>query len=150
MKININVNKAVKEVEINGGDTLYDVLRGLGFTSVRKSCGTSSCGVCTVLMDGSPVASCSYLAAKADGHSITTIEGAQEEAERIGAFMNQEGSVQCGYCTPGFILTVMAMKNELQNPDDESIKAYLVGNLCRCTGYEGQHRAIKKYLGVSE
>lgn len=149
MKIKLNINNEAKVIDIEDGATLYDVLRGCGFTSVRKSCGTSSCGVCTVLLDGKPVASCSYLAAKADGHSITTIEGVQKEAEIIGDFMNREGAIQCGFCSPGFILTVIAMKMELQNPSEDEIKSYLAGNLCRCTGYEGQHRAVKKYLGVS-
>jgi carbon-monoxide dehydrogenase small subunit len=148
--INLNINGKDKTPDINPGDTLYDVLRGMGFISVRKSCDTGYCGVCTVLLDGQPVPSCSYLAAKADGRSITTVEGVLEEAEKIGSFMTEEGSVQCGFCSPGFVLTVIAMKNSLKNPTDEDIKRYLVGNLCRCSGYQGQMRAVKKYLGVSE
>lgn len=149
MKINFKINNTPKSVEIEPGDMLYDVLRKLGFLSVKNACDTGSCGVCTVLLDGDPVLSCSYLAAKADGHSITTAEGVQEEAEKIGTCMNEEGAVQCGFCTPGFVLTVISMKDHLKNPTDDEIKNYLVGNLCRCSGYEVQTRAIKKYLGVS-
>jgi carbon-monoxide dehydrogenase small subunit len=150
VKIEININNNSKCIEINPSETLYEVLHRCGVTSVKKACGTSSCGICTVLLDGRPIPSCSFLAAKADGHHITTIEGVQEEANSLGALMNGEGAVQCGFCTPGFLLTVIAMKKELSNPDEQQIKNYLVGNLCRCTGYEGQLRAVKRYMGVSK
>lgn len=146
MRIDINVNGLERNIQIEESDVLYDVLRKLGYTSVRKSCDTGSCGTCTVLLDGKPVPSCSYLAAKANNHKITTIEGVKEEAEKFNKYMVDEGAVQCGFCVPGFVLTVLAMKEELKNPSIEEVKGYLVGNLCRCTGYEGQLRAIKKYL----
>ena len=150
MKINFIINNSSKSIEINPGETLYEVLNRCGISSVKKACGTSSCGVCTVLLDGKPIPSCSYLAAKADGHEITTIEGVQKEAERLGELMNGEGAVQCGFCTPGFLLTVIAMKKELILPDKQQIKNYLVGNLCRCTGYEGQLRAVTRYMEVDQ
>jgi carbon-monoxide dehydrogenase small subunit len=150
VKIEFSINNNTQCVEINPSETLYEVLHRCGFTSVKKACGTSSCGICTVLLDGSPIPSCSFLAAKAEGHSITTIEGVQEEANILGELMNVEGAVQCGFCTPGFLITVIAMKKELKNPDEQQIKNYLVGNLCRCTGYEGQLRAVKRYMGVSK
>lgn len=150
MKINLKINGLEKTVEIGGGDMLYDILRKLGYKSVKKSCGTGSCGVCTVLLDGEPIPSCSYLAARADGHEITTMEGVIKESQEIARYINEEGAVQCGFCTPGFVLTVIAMKRQLENPTEEDINNYLVGNLCRCTGYQGQMRAVKKYMGVSE
>ncbi|OGO78129.1 MAG: (2Fe-2S)-binding protein [Clostridiales bacterium GWB2_37_7] len=149
MRIILTINNINKEVEIMPGDVLYDVIKKSGVSSVKKSCGTASCGVCTVLLDGKPIPSCSYLAAKADGHNITTIEGIQAEADMVGGMMNEEGAIQCGFCTPGFLLTVIAMKRELENPTEEEMKNYLVGNLCRCSGYEGQLRAVKRYLEVS-
>ena len=146
MKISLNINNYIRNIDIEPGDVLYDVLNKLGYTSVRNSCDTGCCGTCTVLLDGEPVPSCSYLAVKADGKSITTIEGVKEEAEKINNYMLNEGAVQCGYCNPGFILTVIAMKNEIKDPTETDIKNYLVGNLCRCSGYVGHLRVIKKYL----
>jgi carbon-monoxide dehydrogenase small subunit len=99
-----------------------------------------------VLLDGKPVLSCSTLAIRANGKYVTTLEGVEKDALEIGGFMADEGSEQCGFCSPGFIMNVIAMKNELTNPTEEEIKKYLVGNLCRCTGYVGQLRAIKNYL----
>lgn len=148
VKINFSVNNSSKSMEINPSETLYEVLNRCGISSVKKACGTSSCGTCTVLLDGKPIPSCSYLAAKVDRHQITTIEGVLEEADILGELMNGEGAVQCGFCTPGFLLTVIAMKKELINPNKQQIKNYLVGNLCRCTGYEGQLRAVKRYMEV--
>lgn len=148
MKINVKVNGEVKEFEIEAHEFLTEVLRRYGYLSVKRGCETGSCGVCTILMDGSPVPSCVLLAAKADGHELTTVEGVQEEATKIAEILTSEGVDQCGFCSPGFVLTVLGLKNELSNPTDEEIKHYLSGNLCRCTGYVGQLRAVKKYLGV--
>ena len=97
-------------------------------------------------MDQKPVLSCSVLAARADGHEITTMEGVQQEAVEFGTFLADEGGEQCGFCSPGFIMNVLSMVRELPNPTDEQIKEYLAGNLCRCTGYQSHLRAIKKYL----
>lgn len=146
MNISLNINDYLRYIEIDPGNTLYQVLNSLGYTSVRNSCDTGSCGACTVLLDGKPVPSCSYLAVKADGRNITTIEGVKKEAEKLNSFLLGEGAAQCGYCNPGFVLTVLAMKNEITDPSEEDIKNYLVGNLCRCSGYESQLRAIKKFL----
>jgi aerobic carbon-monoxide dehydrogenase small subunit len=150
VRITLNINNRYRDAEIAPGESLYDVLKSCGISSVKKSCGTANCGVCTVLLDGRPIPSCSYLAVRADGHNITTIEGIQEEADIVGSIMNEEGAVQCGFCTPGFLLTVIAMKRELKDPTKEEIKNYLVGNLCRCSGYEGQLRAVNKYMEVSQ
>ncbi|MFU0825073.1 (2Fe-2S)-binding protein [Clostridium sp.] len=146
MKINLKINNCNRSLDVEPGDMLADVLRKNGYISVRKSCDTGSCGTCTILIDGEPIASCSYLAVRAEGHNITTIEGAGEEAEKIAKYLNAEGATQCGYCSPGLVLNIIAMKNHLDNPTDDDIKHYLAGNLCRCTGYFGHLRAIKKYL----
>ncbi|WP_186429140.1 (2Fe-2S)-binding protein [Clostridium sp. BSD9I1] len=148
MKINLKINGTLRLIEIEAHEVLHDVLRSCGFTSVRKACDTGNCGICTVLLDGKPVPSCSYLAVKAEGHEVTTIEGVEKEAEEIAKLITAEGAEQCGFCSPGFVLTVIAMKRELQNPTVDGMKNYLVGNLCRCSGYQGHLRAVKKFMGV--
>jgi carbon-monoxide dehydrogenase small subunit len=148
MIITLNINALPFEVKIRPDEYLLETLRQLRFLSVKKGCDTTSCGVCTVLVDGKPVASCSYLSARAEGHKITTVEGIQEEAGHLADFLGREGSDQCAYCNPGFTLTVYSMKQHLNNPTTEEIKNYLVGNLCRCSGYLGQEIAIRNYLGV--
>ena len=90
--------------------------------------------------------SCSVLAARADGHEITTLEGLQKESEEFADFLAKEGADQCGFCSPGLIMNVVAMKKELDHPTDDEIRHYLEGNLCRCTGYMGQMRAIRQYV----
>lgn len=146
MTITTTINGNRKSLDILPGDMLVDALRSAGYSEVKKGCDTGTCGVCTVLLDGTPVLSCSFLAARADGHEITTIQGVQEEAAEFAAFLVAEGADQCGFCAPGFALSVLAMRKELKHPSEDDIKHYLAGNLCRCSGYEGQLRAIKKYL----
>lgn len=146
MKIKVWINGKMVQDEIAPDTTLYDYLRGKGNKSVKCGCDTSNCGLCTVWIDDKAVLSCSVLAVRVNGKKITTLEGMQEEAEAFGMFLASEGSDQCGYCSPGLILNILRMKRELKNPTDDEIKAYLSGNLCRCTGYMGQLRAIKKYM----
>lgn len=148
MQIELNINGRKYNLHINGDEFLLDTLRDRGFLSVKRGCDTANCGLCTVWIDGKPTLSCSTLSIKAHGKSIITIEGMQKEAEEFARVFTAEGAEQCGFCSPGFVLTVLAMKRELSNPTEEEIKHYLAGNLCRCTGYMGQLRAIKKYLGV--
>lgn len=148
MIIKININGVNKSFDVEPHEWLLDLLRNNGYLSVKRGCDTGTCGVCTVLIDGEPTLSCATLAVKADGKKITTIEGVGEEAKEVGNYLVGEGVDQCGYCSPGLVLTVIAMKKEISNPTEESIKHYLSGNLCRCTGYVGQLRAIKKYMGV--
>lgn len=146
MLIEIKVNgKRIKE-DIPCDLLLIDFLRNHGYMSVKRGCETSNCGLCTVLMDGKPILSCSMLCARTSSHEITTLEGLQEEAKEFAEFMAKEGAEQCGFCAPGFMMNVLAMKKELVNPSQEEIKAYLANNLCRCSGYMGQLRAIEKYL----
>ncbi len=141
-----NVNGRNYDFEVNNGDFLVDVLRNNGFTSVKKGCDTTNCGLCTILIDDKPVLSCSVLAVRVNG-KITTLEGLQEKAEKFGAFLAEQGADQCGYCSPGFIMNVLALESEYDEiPTDDEIIKYLSGNLCRCTGYQGQLRAIKNYL----
>ena len=128
---------------------MADSLRKYGLLSVRKGCDTSCCGLCTVWIEGKPTLSCAVLAFRADGKNITTIEGVAAEAEEFARLLTAEGAEQCGFCSPGFIMTVLALKRELPEPTEAEIVHYLTGNLCRCSGYMGQLRAVKKYLGVA-
>ena len=146
MKIRLTLNGKKIEAEIKADTLLLDLVREKGCYSVKRGCETSNCGLCTVWLDGKPVLSCSVLAARADGHEVTTLEGLQKEAEEIGRFLAEEGADQCGFCSPGLIMNLLAMERELVSPDMDEVREYLSGNLCRCTGYEGQMRAIEKYL----
>lgn len=121
-------------------------MRSLGCKSVKRGCETANCGLCTVFLDEKPVLSCSVLAARVDGRSVTTLEGLQEEAAEFGAFIADQGAEQCGFCNPGFIMNALALFREKPDPNEEEIKAYLAGNLCRCSGYEGQLRGIQNFL----
>ena len=146
MEVRFKLNGKQVSAEVSGDTILLDVLRNLGCYSVKCGCETTNCGLCTVWINGKSRLSCSILAAGISGRKITTLEGLQEEAAWFGAYLAAEGAEQCGYCSPGFIMNVLAMVRELEDPDIEEIKEYLAGNLCRCTGYMGQLRAIQKYL----
>lgn len=146
MQVQIKVNGKLIKDDVSCDLLLIDFLRNHGCYSVKRGCETSNCGLCTVWMDEKPVLSCSILAARANNHSIMTLEGLQEEAKVFADFMANEGAEQCGFCSPGLIMNVLAMEKELKNPSEEEIKNYLAGNLCRCTGYMAQMRAITKYL----
>ena len=142
--INLNGKKIVDDVP---ADTLLiDFVRAHGCKSVKRGCETANCGLCTVFMDERPILSCSMLVARADGHSITTLEGLQDEAAEFGAFIADQGAEQCGFCNPGFIMNALALFREKEYPSEDEIKEYLAGNLCRCTGYEGQLRGIQAFL----
>lgn len=144
VEITVNEKKIVREIEPDM--LLIDFLRAQGCFSVKRGCDTSNCGLCTVFMDDKPVLSCSVLAARADGRRVTTLEGLQEEAEGFGAFIADQGAEQCGFCNPGLMMNGIAMFRENPDPTDEEIKEYLAGNLCRCSGYEGQLRGIRSYI----
>ena len=147
MVVKFNLNGLDVEYVIKPGEYLLDTLRAHGIKSVKKGCDSSACGVCTVLVDDKPVLSCSMLTAKVEGHRVTTVEAIQEEAAALSECFSKEGSDQCGYCNAAFALMVYALKKENPHPTDEEIRDYMVGNLCRCTGYNGQQKAIKAYLG---
>lgn len=146
MEIQFILNGKKTIAEATDGTMLLSLLRKLGCYSVKCGCETTNCGLCTVWIDGVPSLSCSVLAARVEGKQVTTLEGLQEEAEEFAAFLAAEGAEQCGFCSPGFVMNVLAMVRELSDPTEEEIKEYLAGNLCRCTGYMGQLRAIKKYI----
>lgn len=144
IKLTLNGKKIVCSIE---PDTLLiDFVRQHGCFSVKRGCETSNCGLCTVLLDGVPVLSCSVLAARADGHQVQTLEGLQEEAEEFVGFIADQGAEQCGFCNPGYVINTIALLRENPDPTDDEIRAYLAGNLCRCSGYEGQLRGIRNYL----
>ena len=144
--ISFELNGRTIRREIAADLLLIDMVREEGALSVKRGCETSNCGLCTVLLDGVPVLSCSVLAARAAGRKVTTLEGLQEEAAEFGAFIADQGAEQCGFCNPGFVMNAMALFREEPDPSEEQIRAYLAGNLCRCSGYEGQLRGILKYL----
>lgn len=146
MTIQFILNGKKTTVEIEPDMTLFSLLRQKGCLSVKCGCETTNCGLCTVWINGKTRLSCSVLAASIENQEITTLEGLQEEAAEFGRFLAEEGAEQCGFCSPGFIMSVLAMVRELDNPTIEEMKEYLAGNLCRCTGYMGQLRAIQKYM----
>ena len=146
MTLNFTLNGKKVSTNIDADSLLIDVVRDLGCYSVKRGCETSNCGLCTVFMNDKPVLSCSVLAARAEGQHVTTLEGLQEEAADFGAFIADQGAEQCGFCNPGLMMNAIAMFRENPNPSDEEILSYLSGNLCRCSGYEGQLRGIKSYL----
>ena len=150
MEIRFRLNGKQVQAEVRPDTVLLDLVRELGCYSVKRGCETANCGLCTVWLDGKPVLSCSTLAIRADGRHVTTLEGLQKEAEEFGMFLAREGGEQCGFCNPGFIMNVLAMEKELKDPDEEDIKEYLSGNLCRCSGYMSQLRAVKKYLDMKQ
>ena len=146
MQVMIKVNGTMIKEDIKDDMLLLDFLRDHGCYSVKRGCETSNCGLCTVWMDEKPILSCGMLVARANGHEITTLEGLEKEAHEFAVFMANEGAEQCGFCSPGFIMNVLAMDKELDHPNVDEINHYLAGNLCRCTGYMGQLREDKKYL----
>ena len=146
MLVEITVNGKKIKKEIDADMVLLDFVLQAGCYSVKRGCETSNCGLCTVFLDEKPVLSCSVLAARANGHSVTTLEGLQEEAEEFGAFIADQGAEQCGFCNPGLMMNAIALFRENPDPNEEEIKEYLSGNLCRCSGYEGQLRGIQAFL----
>ena len=146
MDIKLKLNGKPIAAQIEADTVLLDFLRDHGCRSVKRGCDTSNCGLCTVLMDGKPILSCSMLAARADGHSIQTLEGLQEEAADFVGFIADQGADQCGFCNPGFVMNTIALLRENPDPTDDEIRAFLAGNLCRCSGYDGQLRGIRNYL----
>ena len=146
MEIKLTLNGKAVTADVAPDLLLLDFVRDRGCLSVKRGCETANCGLCTVLMDGRPILSCSTLAVRAAGHHVQTLEGLQAEAEDFAAFVADQGAEQCGFCNPGFVMNTIALLRENPDPTDEEIKAYLAGNLCRCSGYEGQLRGIRTYL----
>ena len=146
MNITMTLNGKKISADIDADMLLIDFVRDHGCYSVKRGCETSNCGLCTVFLDEKPVLSCSVLAARADGRNVTTLEGLQDEAAEFGAFIADQGAEQCGFCNPGFIMNALALFREKEYPDEDEIREYLAGNLCRCSGYEGQLRGIQNFL----
>jgi carbon-monoxide dehydrogenase small subunit len=137
--LSLTVNGELYELEIPAQRTLLDVIRDdLGLTGTKQGCGNGECGACTVLLDGEPVNACLVLALQADGRSVTTIEGVSKAGalDPIQEAFIAKGAIQCGFCTPGMILSVIALLNRSSRPDEMEIREALTGNFCRCTGYQ--------------
>lgn len=138
MKIRFTVNGRIEERDVREDERLLDLIRDdLQLTGTKEGCGEGECGACTVLIDGKAIASCLVLAPQVDGKEILTVEGLAKGAELhpIQKAFVEKGAVQCGFCTPGFIMSTYALLTSNPNPGDEEIMAALEGNLCRCTGY---------------
>jgi aerobic-type carbon monoxide dehydrogenase small subunit (CoxS/CutS family) len=142
----LHVNGTSFTVELEAGRTLLSVLRGeLGLTGSKEGCDDSECGACMVLIDGQPVNSCSFLALQADGRDVTTVEGlaSGSELHPLQRAFLQHGGVQCGFCTPGMLISATALLKANPDPTEDEIRAGLSGNLCRCTGYVGIVAAVR-------
>jgi aerobic-type carbon monoxide dehydrogenase small subunit (CoxS/CutS family) len=148
-KISMKVNRKNYTLEVDMRESLLDVLRNrLQFTGVKQGCSVGECGACTVLVDGTPIDSCIYMAVWADGKDILTIEGVSENGNlsKVQKAFIEEGAIQCGFCTPGLVLTTTALVNSGEEYTDEEIKREISGHLCRCTGYQKIFNATKKSL----
>jgi aerobic-type carbon monoxide dehydrogenase small subunit (CoxS/CutS family) len=142
----LSVNGTAYAVDLDPHVTLLDAVRdAIGLTGSKEGCDDSECGACMMLLDGKPVNSCSYLALQAEGREVTTVEGLTDGAELSPlqrAFL-QHGGVQCGFCTPGMLISATALLRANPSPSDDEIRIGLSGNLCRCTGYDGIVRAVR-------
>ncbi|KIR03041.1 hypothetical protein P261_01856 [Lachnospiraceae bacterium TWA4] len=146
MIVSIIVNGKKVVDDISPDLTLFNFLREHGCYSVKCGCETTNCGLCTVFLNDTPVLSCAVLAARVNGQKVTTLEGLQKEAEEFGTFIANQGAEQCGFCNPGMIMNAIALFRENPDPTDDEIRDYLAGNLCRCSGYEGQMRGIHDFM----
>lgn len=150
-RISFEINGKSLSLNIDIRKSLLEVLRyELGYTGTKKGCGVGECGTCTVLIDGIPIDTCIYLAVWADGKTITTIEGVATDGELSNvqqAFID-EGAIQCGFCTPGLVLTTTSLVDSKEKYTREEVKRELSGHLCRCTGYQNILRAAEKALGI--
>lgn len=157
MLLRATINGRAVEMEIESRELLIDLLRDrLELTGTKRSCDSQVCGACTVLLDGQPVSSCCTLAYEANGKEVQTIEGLAQgrQLDPIQAAFVEKAAIQCGFCTPGFVLTTKAMLAENPHPTRDEIKGYLGGNLCRCTGYwniiDAAEEAARRLAGEAE
>jgi len=143
VRLTVNGGEVIRDIEPQ--ELLLDVLRdGLGLTGAKRSCDVQVCGACTVLVNGLPVSSCCFIAADADGREVTTIEGLAEQPgfDRLEEAFTRHAALQCGFCTPGMLLTVSALLESGELGGEDEIKRNLAGNICRCTGYRGILEAV--------
>jgi carbon-monoxide dehydrogenase small subunit len=150
-RIAVTVNGERRDAEVEPRQLLVYFLREqLGLTGTNVGCDTSSCGACTVLLDGESVKSCTVLAVQADGSEVTTIEGLARDGELhpVQRAFHEEHALQCGYCTPGMVLAAVSLLREQPNPSEEQIRVGLEGNLCRCTGYHNIVKAVQAAAGA--
>ena len=145
-EVTLNVNGQAYPVELDAHASLLDAIRGpVGLTGSKEGCDDSECGACMMLLDGEPVNACSYLALQAADREVTTVEGLAGDAELHPlqrAFL-EEGGVQCGFCTPGMLISAVALLDRNDAPSEEDVRVALAGNLCRCTGYDGIVKAVR-------
>jgi carbon-monoxide dehydrogenase small subunit len=146
MRIHLTVNGAERTWDVAPGDTLLDALRREGFVGVKKGCGTGDCGACTILLNGRAVNACLLLAVKAEGGAVVTIEGIAQggRLHPVQEAFLEAGAVQCGYCTPGMVLSAVSLLSHNPDPSEAEIREAISGNLCRCTGYVKQIAAIER------
>jgi carbon-monoxide dehydrogenase small subunit len=150
-RVSVTVNGVAREAEVEPRTLLVYFLReSLGLTGTNVGCDTTSCGSCTVLVDGESVKSCNLLAAQVDGRDVTTIEGMASDGQMhpIQDAFHRNHGLQCGYCTPGMIMAAASFLRENPNPTDEQVRESLEGNLCRCTGYQNIVKAILDAAGT--
>lgn len=149
----LHVNGTRHAVELDPHMSLLDAVRDvIGLTGSKEGCDDSECGACMMLLDGKPVNSCSYLAMQADGRAVTTVEGLAKGDELVPlqrAFLEQ-GGVQCGFCTPGMLISATALLRANPDPSEDDVRIALSGNLCRCTGYDGIVRAVRNVARAEE
>jgi aerobic-type carbon monoxide dehydrogenase small subunit (CoxS/CutS family) len=146
------VNGATYSVELDPHVSLLDAVRDvIGLTGSKEGCDDSECGACMMLLDGKPVNSCSYLALQADGRDVTTVEGLArgDQLAPLQRALLEHGGVQCGFCTPGMLISATALLRANPDPSEEDVRIALSGNLCRCTGYDGIVRAVRSAAGSS-
>jgi carbon-monoxide dehydrogenase small subunit len=150
ISVTLTVNGIPYPVDLDPSTSLLRAVReAIGLTGSKEGCDDSECGACMMLLDGKPVNSCSYLAVQADGREVTTVEGLAD-GEELGALQRaflEQGGVQCGFCTPGMLVSATALLRSNSSPTEEEVRIALSGNLCRCTGYDG---IVKAVLGVAE
>jgi aerobic-type carbon monoxide dehydrogenase small subunit (CoxS/CutS family) len=150
VEVTLTVNGIAYPVELDPGTSLLDAVRGpVGLTGAKEGCDDSECGACMMLLDGKPVNACSFLALQAAGREVTTVEGLAEGAalSPLQAAFLEHGGVQCGFCTPGMLVSATALLRANPSPTEDEVRIGLSGNLCRCTGYDG---IVKAVLSVAE
>jgi carbon-monoxide dehydrogenase small subunit len=148
----LTVNGVAYPLELEPGTSLLDAVRDVvGLTGAKEGCDDSECGACMMLLDGKPVNACSYLALQAEGREVTTVEGLAEggQLSPLQAAFLEHGGVQCGFCTPGMLVSATALLRDSPSPTEDEVRIALSGNLCRCTGYDGIVKAVLSVAGAS-